>query len=148
VSFLGAAGPLLTRPAPHQGSWADSPGQVLVTLFEQPPYTLWNVRDLARHVGLQPVTSSQFRFEAYPGYKHARTLGNIHGKETESNVEAAVADDEDERHDGERKRAGNWRGEERKARIYIFENPSEDVDRTAKGSRAKRKAEEDSSDDE
>jgi 25S rRNA (uracil2634-N3)-methyltransferase len=27
-------------------------GTVLVTLFEFEPYTLWNVRDLARHAGL------------------------------------------------------------------------------------------------
>lgn len=29
------------------------PGQILVTLFEGEPYTLWNIRDLARHAGMR-----------------------------------------------------------------------------------------------
>lgn len=76
------------------------PGQILVSLFEGEPYTLWNIKDLARHAGLQVVTSFQFPWAEYEGYSHARTLGEVEGK------------------DGGR---GGWRGEDRLARMYVFE---------------------------
>lgn len=76
------------------------PGQILVSLFEGEPYTLWNIRDLARHAGLVVVTSFRFPWNSYEGYSHARTAGHIEGK------------------DGER---GGWRGEDREARMYVFE---------------------------
>lgn len=80
-------------------------GRILVTLFEGEPYTLWNIRDLARHAGLQVVESFQFPWSAFPGYKHARTIGDIvTGKDR--------AD--------EGKRKGAWRGEERDARCYVL----------------------------
>ncbi|EDU40694.1 conserved hypothetical protein [Pyrenophora tritici-repentis Pt-1C-BFP] len=50
-------------------------GKIIVTLFESDPYTLWNIRDLARHVGLKVVTSFAFDASQYPGYAHVRTLG-------------------------------------------------------------------------
>jgi 25S rRNA (uracil2634-N3)-methyltransferase len=75
-------------------------GQILVTLFEGEPYTLWNIRDLARHAGLVVVTSFKFPWSAYEGYSHARTAGHIEGK------------------DGER---AGWKGEDREARMYVFE---------------------------
>ncbi|KAL8863408.1 MAG: hypothetical protein Q9178_000089 [Gyalolechia marmorata] len=84
VNFFQAAVPLL---APE--------GCVVVTIFEGEPYSLWNVRDLARHVDLKVERSFKFQAEAYPGYRHARTLGNIEG-------------------------GGGWKGEERDARTYIF----------------------------
>jgi 25S rRNA (uracil2634-N3)-methyltransferase len=71
-------------------------GKVIVTLFEGAPYSLWNVRDLARHAGLKVVESFKFSFKDYPGYSHVRTLGTIEG-------------------------GGGWKGEEREARMYIFE---------------------------
>ncbi|KAL8734903.1 MAG: hypothetical protein Q9166_001255 [cf. Caloplaca sp. 2 TL-2023] len=71
-------------------------GSIIVTIFEGEPYSLWNIRDLARHVDLKVGRSLKFQAEAYPGYKHARTLGNIEG-------------------------GGGWKGEDRKARTYIFE---------------------------
>ncbi|KAH8169670.1 hypothetical protein LIA77_10214 [Sarocladium implicatum] len=71
-------------------------GSIIVTLFEAEPYTLWNVKDLARHAGLAVEKSFRFQAEAYPGYKHARTCGVIEGK------------------------GGAWRGEERRARSYVF----------------------------
>lgn len=147
MSFFRAAAPLLARPAAHEADRSNGPGQILVTLFEQPPYTLWNVRDLARHVGLRPITSSQFQFDAYPGYKHARTLGNIHVKGVPVNGEESLPEVVGETDESERKRAGKWRGEERKARLYVFEYPSEDVDSIDKSKRPKRKADDDSSDD-
>ncbi|EEP79178.1 conserved hypothetical protein [Uncinocarpus reesii 1704] len=76
------------------------PGQIIVTLFEGEPYTLWNIRDLARHAGLRVVTSFKFPWASYPGYSHARTLGEVEGK------------------DGER---AGWKGEDREARSYVFE---------------------------
>ncbi|KAA8643152.1 hypothetical protein EYZ11_006794 [Aspergillus tanneri] len=80
-------------------------GQILVTLFEGEPYTLWNIRDLARHAGLRVVTSFKFPWASYKGYSHARTLGDVEGK-----------------HGGR----GGWRGEDREARTYVFEVKQED----------------------
>jgi len=83
-----------------------SKGQILVTLFEGEPYTLWNIRDLARHCGLKVVESFRFPWEAYPGYAHARTIGEItRGKNRTA----------------EGKRRGAWRGEERDARCFVLE---------------------------
>lgn len=77
-------------------------GSIVVTLFEGEPYTLWNIRDLARHAGgLAVERSFHFRADAYPGYHHARTLGVVRRK------------------DGEVSQSG-WKGEERAARSYIF----------------------------
>ncbi|KAK5127535.1 hypothetical protein LTR85_006874 [Meristemomyces frigidus] len=84
VSFFKAAGPLLAQD-----------GIIVVTLFEGEPYTLWNIRDLARHTGLEVQRSFKFLAGAYPGYSHARTLGNIEG-------------------------GGAWKGEDRDARSYVF----------------------------
>ncbi|TLD26756.1 hypothetical protein PspLS_04911 [Pyricularia sp. CBS 133598] len=75
-------------------------GSIVVTLFEGEPYTLWNVRDLARHSGLQVERSFAFRADAYPGYHHARTLGAVRSKSGEL--------------------GGGWKGEERASRSYIF----------------------------
>ena len=71
-------------------------GSIVVTIFDGEPYELWNIRDLARHVGLKVERSFKFQASAYPGYKHARTLGNI-------------------------KDGGGWKGEDRGARTYMFE---------------------------
>ena len=71
-------------------------GRIIVTLFEGEPYTLWNVRDLARHAGLKVVESWKFDWTQYPGYGHVRTLGTIEG-------------------------GGAWKGEDRDARTYVFE---------------------------
>ena len=81
------------------GSKAGS-GQILVTLFEGEPYTLWNIRDLARHAGLRVVTSFRFPWKSYPGYSHARTLGVIENRRGEPS---------------------GWRGQDREARMYVFE---------------------------
>ncbi|KAH7359756.1 hypothetical protein BKA66DRAFT_368364, partial [Pyrenochaeta sp. MPI-SDFR-AT-0127] len=71
-------------------------GRIIVTLFEGEPYTLWNVRDLARHAGLKVVESWKFDWAQYPEYHHVRTLGAIEG-------------------------GGAWKGEDRDARMYVFE---------------------------
>lgn len=93
------------------------PGQILVSLFEAEPYTLWNIKDLARHAGLQVVTSFRFPWSSYEGYSHARTLGEVEGK------------------DGQR---AGWRGEDRNARMYVFEVKKE----APKGEKKKQKKEE------
>lgn len=85
VKFFGSAMPLL-----------GDKGVIVVTLFEGEPYTLWNIRDLARHSDLEVQRSFKFQAEAYPGYSHARTLGNIEG-------------------------GGGWKGEDRDARSYVFQ---------------------------
>ena len=68
-----------------------------MTIFDGEPYELWNIRDLARHAGLRVGRSFKFQASAYPGYKHARTLGNI-------------------------RNGGGWKGEDRGARTYIFKS--------------------------
>ncbi|KAF9874024.1 hypothetical protein CkaCkLH20_08396 [Colletotrichum karsti] len=77
-------------------------GTLVVTLFEGDPYTLWNVKDLGRHAGLQALQSFRFHSSAYPGYRHARTLGVVREKRSGEASGAA------------------WKGEERPARSYVF----------------------------
>lgn len=104
-------------------------GRVLVTLFEGEPYTLWNIRDLARHAGLQVVESFQFPWSAFPGYKHARTVGDIvTGKDR--------AD--------EGKRKGAWRGEERDARCYVL--ALKDINGKSPGMKKRKRGNENDSD--
>lgn len=132
VAFFKACVPLLSRPIDSNGAvdnefededyWGESSddsdedgengngreknkprtesGQILVSLFEGEPYTLWNIKDLARHAGLKVKTSFKFPWASYQGYSHARTLGHIEGK-----------------HGGR----GGWKGEDRDARMYVFE---------------------------
>ncbi len=84
VKFFAAAQTLLTPE-----------GTIVVTLFEGEPYTLWNIRDLARHSGLEVQRSFKFVAEVYLGYSHSRTLGNVEG-------------------------GGGWKGEEREARTFVL----------------------------
>ena len=84
-----------------------------MTIFEGEPYTLWNVRDLARHVGLQVGRSFKFQADAYPGYEHARTLGDIEG-------------------------GRGWKGQDRPARTYIFQAKREDTQQS--GNKRKRES--------
>jgi 25S rRNA (uracil2634-N3)-methyltransferase len=112
VSFFKAVKPLL---APH--------GTVIVTLFEGEPYTLWNIRDLARHSGLEVQRSFRFQADAYPGYAHARTLGNLEG-------------------------GGGWKGEERLSRSYVFQHKgAADVVQKQQAKTNKRKKMEESDDE-
>ena len=98
VSFFKNSLPSLS---PNPGS------SIIVTLFEGEPYTLWNIRDLGRHSGLEVKRSWRFQASAYPGYRHARTLGVVKGKNGEI--------------------GGGWKGEERRARSYEFVRKGEGV---------------------
>ena len=112
-----------------------SPGQIIVTLFDGEAYADWNIRDIARSVGLKVVESFRFPWEAYPGYQHARTIGEVRtGKDRTS----------------EGKRKGAWRGEERPARSFVFEVKEEHGIVEVRHSHGKnsRKARRDSSGDE
>lgn len=105
-----------------------SQGHILVTLFEGEPYTLWNIRDLARHCGLQVIESFKFDWSVYPGYHHARTIGDVvSGKDRNS----------------EREEKGSWRGEERDARCYIIA-PKDEVDSQNKSKKRRRGVDNDS----
>ncbi|TGO47753.1 hypothetical protein BOTNAR_0508g00100 [Botryotinia narcissicola] len=66
------------------------------------PYTLWNIRDLGRHAGLEVERSFKFQAGAYPGYRHARTMGVVKG-------------------------GGGWKGEERSSRSFVFVRKGEGV---------------------
>ncbi|KXJ94308.1 hypothetical protein Micbo1qcDRAFT_43149 [Microdochium bolleyi] len=95
-------------------------GAIVVTLFEGEPYTLWNIRDLGRHCGLQVQRSFRFQAAAYPGYHHARTLGVVRNKQTGEVADSA------------------WKGEDRPARSYVFVRKDESsVASTKKRSRGK-----------
>lgn len=107
-----------------------SSGQILVTLFEGEPYTLWNIRDLARHCGLQVTESFKFPWAAYPGYEHARTIGDI-----------TIGKDRS----GEGVRKGAWRGEERDARCYVLGLKDEPRSTSATRKKGKRRDESDDS---
>ncbi|KAG7290838.1 hypothetical protein NEMBOFW57_000843 [Staphylotrichum longicolle] len=101
-------------------------GTIVVTLFEGEPYTLWNIRDLARHAGLQVERSFRFVAGIYPGYEHARTLGVVRNRK------------------GEVAKAA-WRGAERGARSYVFVRKGEGEE---VGGKRKRVGEDESSESE
>lgn len=100
-------------------------GTVIVTLFEGEPYTLWNVRDLARHSGLQVERSFRFQASAYPGYHHARTLGVVKNKQGDV--------------------GGGWKGEDRASRSYVFVRKDEVPKAVSK--KRKRSGDDEDSDD-
>lgn len=102
--------------------------QVLVTIFEGHPYTLWNIRDLARHTGYSIVESFRFPWSAYPGYAHARTMGDIvpkgangrHDVRSEGQMQIGDEQEKPSTKKGHGKK-GRWHGEDRDARTYVLE---------------------------
>ncbi|KAM0514952.1 hypothetical protein ACHAPE_006274 [Trichoderma viride] len=103
-------------------------GSIVVTLFESEPYTLWNIRDLGRHAGLQLERSFRFQPAAYPGYHHARTFGVVRNKKGDES-------------------SASWKGEERPARTYVFMR-KEEVEDQAKNKKKRKRGGDDSSSDE
>lgn len=138
--------------------------KILITLFEGEPYTLWNIRDLARSVGLECRRSWRFEWSLWPGYRHARTLGNLEGRDGGGGSRCGdggggVEDDGDSR-DGVGTESGRgklskkgkgpgWRGEERVARTYEFglKNDGLTVTNGKRGKRKRDAGESDSEDD-
>ncbi|EPE10313.1 hypothetical protein F503_05408 [Ophiostoma piceae UAMH 11346] len=105
-------------------------GSIVVTLFEGEPYTLWNIRDLARHAGLQVERSFRFQFSAYPDYHHARTLGIV--RKGASSEESKSA----------------WKGEDRASRSYVFVRKDHAPEQPPAAQKAKgKRGRDDSSDD-
>ncbi|TID19508.1 hypothetical protein E6O75_ATG06846 [Venturia nashicola] len=155
AGFFGAAKGLLRREGQGRGDGETVNGgegaSILVTVFEGEPYTLWNVRDLARSVGLVVKRSWRFQKEVYPRYRHARTLGVVlkkgmregdgkrivqgqkvgegEGDQAEEQDEEADGEVEDEETEGTRESETAWRGENREARTYEFGIKPEEVER-------------------
>ncbi|EFW99219.1 hypothetical protein CMQ_5640 [Grosmannia clavigera kw1407] len=118
-------------------------GSVIVTLFEGEPYTLWNIRDLGRHAGLQVERSFRFQAVAYPGYHHARTLGVVRRRQQPrkngggGDGHDGDADDQDgkdvdtgdknDKHDDDDISTSAWRGEDRPSRSFVFVRKDEVV---------------------
>ncbi|KAH0523629.1 hypothetical protein TsFJ059_008605 [Trichoderma semiorbis] len=100
-------------------------GSIVVTLFESEPYTLWNIRDLGRHAGLQLERSFRFQADSYPGYHHARTFGVVRNKKGEE--------------------SSGWKGEDRPARSYVFMRKEEIQSQV--GTKRKRSGDDSSSDE-
>lgn len=48
-------------------------GSIMVSLFEGEPYISWDIKKLAKSVGLETLQSGSFMWEAYPGYHHCLT---------------------------------------------------------------------------
>lgn len=173
VSFLGQCKALLAPPAGSaaaawdyesgghgvdgDGEGSRKSGSILITLFEGEPYTLWNIRDLARSVDLECRRSWKFDWAQYKGYRHARTLGNLKPQKAKSlgasrgrEEESQGGESEDMHADGTferrgKKRKDGWRGEERSARTYEF--GLKDITPLTGGRRRKRNADDDSSED-
>ncbi|RDA83715.1 hypothetical protein CP532_0214 [Ophiocordyceps camponoti-leonardi (nom. inval.)] len=93
-------------------------GSFVVTLFEAEPYTLWNVRDLARHAGLAVHHSFAFDPALYPGYRHARTAGVVLRRA--SRRRQAQRPGGGGGGGGDEPAPNPWRGEDRPARSYVF----------------------------
>lgn len=118
VSFFQRALASPTAPLARGGS-------IVVTLFESEPYTLWNIRDLGRHAGLQLERSFRFQADSYPGYHHARTFGVVRNKKGEE--------------------SSGWKGEDRPARSYVFMRKEEIQSQV--GKKRKRSGDDSSSDE-
>lgn len=113
---------------------------VLVTLFEGEPYTLWNIKDLARSNGLECRTSWAFDWSLFPSYKHARTLGNLRSADkAAAGAETGGTMEDTSKSQGKKSRGPGWRGEDRKARTYEFSLKAEQQRRQNNGRKQKRK---------
>lgn len=97
---LSDSTPSTKRPRHQPLPFLRPGGKIIVSLFEGEQYDRWCIRNLARHVGLKVRESYGFDWDQYPGYRHVRTLGEIEG-------------------------GGGWKGEEREARLFVFEKADE-----------------------
>jgi len=149
-------------------------GLVIVTLFSSPHYDAWNLKGLAKSQGFRVQRSFKFLAEEFPGYRHARTIGNIEKKkrrggqkvkeedkkdggdtqmeeddkekndeEKEDEEEGEKGEVEEENEEEQQPETGGWKGEEREARMYLFElddgKPTNAQKKPKKDPRAKQK---------
>ncbi|KAL2313545.1 25S rRNA (uridine-N(3))-methyltransferase [Schizosaccharomyces pombe] len=73
-------------------------GVIVITLAETKPYTLWNLKGLAKDAGYTSLMTEKFDSSFYPEYSHRRTIGWIDGISERS----------------------PWKGELRDSRHYCF----------------------------
>ena len=96
-------------------------GVIIMTTFVGEPYESWDVRQLARSAGFRVRRSGRWEWELFPGYRHARTMGNV---VTQARwARGGLGGGEGEKggtgvKSGER---AGWRGEERAAKMWILE---------------------------
>ncbi|KAL3900204.1 MAG: hypothetical protein SGCHY_001507 [Lobulomycetales sp.] len=64
-----------------------SHGEIHITTKTGDPYDLWDIKKIAKKLGLECKTSFKFFPELYPGYKHRRTLGWKEGVSADDNSE-------------------------------------------------------------
>jgi 25S rRNA (uracil2634-N3)-methyltransferase len=62
-------------------------GRIVVTTKEGMPYTLWEIKSLAKQHGLKCMLSLKFRPQEFPDYTHRRTLGFKEGVSSDGNQE-------------------------------------------------------------
>jgi len=91
--------------------------------FTGEPYESWDIRGLARREGFRVRRSGAFPWDAFPGYHHARTLGNIRsgGAKGRGKVRGATEGEMDSGDGAAGVERKGWKGEDRLARLWIFE---------------------------
>ncbi|KAK9461425.1 uncharacterized protein V1516DRAFT_675913 [Lipomyces oligophaga] len=50
-------------------------GLVVISLFEGSPYSLWDIKGLAKAGGFESIRSGKFIWQNYPSYNHRKTSG-------------------------------------------------------------------------
>ena len=107
-----------------KGAKGEKGGVLVIALFDGEPYHTWDIRALARSHGWRVQRSGKLDWEAFKGYKHARTLGNVRRKATTTTTTAAAGGGRTEdkpAEEEEKVERGGWKGEERPAKLWIFE---------------------------
>ncbi|KAL2915415.1 hypothetical protein HK105_205031 [Polyrhizophydium stewartii] len=113
--FLHSVQKLLTSRARHRDA-AD--GLAFVTLKTGPPYDLWEVKALARSVGLRCLKSFVFDHKAFPRYSHRRTIGFAEGLSADDNSEITKRESRtyafilEDAEDGDKKKKKKSKGED------------------------------------
>ena len=96
-------------------------GCVVMGTFTGEPYESWDIRGLARKEGFRVRRSGAFPWDSFPGYRHARTLGNIRSGGGKGKGKAKSAAEEGEKDGAAEVEQKGWKGEDRPARLWIFE---------------------------
>jgi len=97
-------------------------GCVVMGTFTGEPYESWDIRGLARREGFRVRRSGAFPWDEFPGYHHARTLGNIKSSQRGNFRGAAGAEGgKDGGSSAAEVERRGWKGETRAARLWVFE---------------------------